>query len=100
MAVKDIVEKAIEENTVVVFSKTTCPYCRQVKALFKKGFPDVEVKVIEIDEVEDGRLIQDYLQQKSGQRTVPNIFIKQKHIGGCDDTISLNQSGKLKAILA
>lgn len=48
----------------------------------------------------DGAAIQDYLQQKTGQRTVPNIFINQKHIGGCDDLLSAERSGSLQKALA
>lgn len=39
----------------------------------------------------DGPAIQDYLLSKTHQRTVPNIFIKEKHIGGCDDLHSINR---------
>lgn len=59
-----------------------------------------EFFVIELDEVEDGDAIQDYLAQKTGQRTVPNIFIKQQHIGGCDDLLRIKASGQLQKLLA
>ena len=48
----------------------------------------------------NGAAIQDYLQKKSGQRTVPNIFINQEHIGGCDDLFAAKSSGKLDKLLA
>jgi glutaredoxin 3 len=59
-----------------------------------------EFFVIELDEVEDGDAIQAYLAQKTGQRTVPNIFIKQQHIGGCDDLLRIKASGQLQKLLA
>ena len=52
------------------------------------------------DMIANGAAIQDYLQQKTGQRTVPNIFINQKHIGGCDDLLSAERSGALQKALA
>ena len=48
----------------------------------------------------NGAAIQDYLQKKSGQRTVPNIFINEEHIGGCDDLFAAKSSGKLDKLLA
>jgi len=50
--------------------------------------------------IANGAAIQDYLQQKTGQRTVPNIFINQKHIGGCDDLLAAERSGALQKALA
>ncbi|CAI0456174.1 unnamed protein product [Linum tenue] len=47
----------------------------------------------------DGAEIQAALAQLTGQRTVPNVFIGGKHIGGCDDTMALNKSGKLVPLL-
>lgn len=49
--------------------------------------------------LELGSAIQQYLQEKTGQRTVPNIFINEQHIGGCDDLMKLNGSGELKKLL-
>lgn len=51
-------------------------------------------------DVANGAAIQDYLQQLSGQRTVPNIFIKGQHLGGCDDLFAAKSSGKLEKLLA
>jgi len=47
----------------------------------------------------DGPELQDALKEWTGQRTVPNVFINGKHIGGCDDTMALNNDGKLVALL-
>lgn len=51
--------------------------------------------VIELDERDDGDAIQAALQQITGQRTVPNVFVKGKHIGGCDDTLAAHKRGTL-----
>lgn len=98
MAAKQLVEKAIADNAVAVFSKSYCPYCKQAKntlAQVTKNF-----YVIELDQDENGADIQNYLREKTGQSTVPNIFISQEHIGGNSDLTSLNSSGKLKSMLA
>jgi len=81
---KEIVDNAVAGNTVVVFSKSWCPYCKKAKALLAKEYPEVEPIVFELDEREDGGELQNYLEVKTGQRSVPNIFIKQEHIGGSD----------------
>ncbi|BAE54927.1 unnamed protein product [Aspergillus oryzae RIB40] len=73
----------INANAVVVFSKSYCPYCKSSKSLLSQL--DAKYLTIELDEESDGSAIQDALVEISGQRTVPNIFIKQKHIGGNSD---------------
>ncbi|KAG1106449.1 Glutaredoxin [Mucor circinelloides] len=96
--VQELVEKIINENKVAVFSKSYCPYCKRAKDVLKKL--GVEFFVIELDNESNGAAIQDYLHQKTGQRTVPNIFINQKHIGGCDDLLAAERSGALQKALA
>ena len=49
---------------------------------------------------EDGADIQDALLQKTGQKTVPNVFVNGQHIGGCDKTIEAHQSGRLQFLLS
>ncbi|OJT08491.1 Glutaredoxin-1 [Trametes pubescens] len=100
MSVKDLVETSISENKIAIFSKSYCPYCKRAKALLTSKFPDVPTKIYELDEIEDGSAIQDYLQEKTGQRTVPNIFINNKHVGGCDAVIGLDNSGKLASLVS
>jgi len=98
--VKKFVEDSIAENRVVIFSKSWCPYCKRVKGLFSDNFPDVKAHVIELDERQDGDPIQQYLHEKTGQRTVPNVFVNKQHIGGNDDTTKLFQSGRLAQLIA
>jgi glutaredoxin 3 len=73
----------IADHGVVVFSKSYCPYCRSAKALL--GQFGANYFLIELDQVPDGPAIQDALEQITNQSTVPNIFIKQTHIGGNSD---------------
>ena len=64
--------------------------------------PSIDIHVIELNEMKnpsDGSLIQQYLLQKTGQRTVPNIFINSKHIGGNSDLQAIGTT-KLKMMLA
>ncbi|KAF9096693.1 hypothetical protein BGX29_007285 [Mortierella sp. GBA35] len=97
-ALKTKIDKVIAENAVVVFSKTYCPYCTKAKNLLAQH--GVKAFIVELDNEEDGSAIQAYLQELTGQRTVPNIFIGQKHIGGCDDLFKLEKAGTLKTLLA
>ncbi|PQK15706.1 hypothetical protein BB8028_0006g00290 [Beauveria bassiana] len=91
-------QKLIDENPVMVFSKSYCPYCKATKSLLSSL--DAKAKVVELDEEADGNALQDALEEISGQRTVPNVYIAKKHIGGNSDVQSLSSSGKLKALLA
>ncbi|KID91697.1 Thioredoxin-like fold protein [Metarhizium guizhouense ARSEF 977] len=91
------VQTLIDENPVVVFSKSYCPYCRSTKETLKKL--GAEFKALELDQIPDGAALQDALEDITGQRTVPNVHIRQKHIGGNSDVQSLNNSGKLEGLL-
>ncbi|XP_047957727.1 glutaredoxin-like [Salvia hispanica] len=82
---------------VVIFSKTYCSYCATVKRLLKEL--GASFKVIELNVEDDGSEMQSALAQWTGQRTVPNVFIGGKHIGGCDATIALHGGGKLVPLL-
>ena len=85
-----------KQEHVVVFSKSYCPYCKKVKDLFKKE--NISPTYIELDLISDGDEIQNDLKKFSGQSTVPNVFINDKHIGGCDDTFAAHAAGKLKGL--
>ena len=82
---------------VLIFSKSYCPYCADVKQVFKAA--NADYKVVELDQVSNGSAVQSQLAQITGQRTVPNVIIGDKHVGGCDDTLALQRSGQLKALL-
>ncbi|EWZ00442.1 glutaredoxin 3 [Fusarium oxysporum f. sp. radicis-lycopersici 26381] len=91
------VQQLIDNNSVVVFSKSYCPYCKQTKKTLDEL--NAEYELLELDEVSDGSALQDALEQISGQRTVPNVYIKQQHIGGNSDVQSLKSGGKLASLL-
>ncbi|CDS11811.1 hypothetical protein LRAMOSA11455 [Lichtheimia ramosa] len=96
--VEQQVEDLIKNNNVVVFSKTYCPYCSSAKALLESQ--NIEFTVVELNRETNGSAMQDYLEKRSGQRTVPNIFIKQQHLGGCDDLKAADKDGRLQKMLA
>ncbi|KAI0257061.1 thioredoxin-like protein [Lactifluus subvellereus] len=98
-SIKSILLNAIEQNTVVVFSKSWCPYCKKAKRLLATEYSGTEVTVLELDEREDGGALQDYLQEKTGQRSVPNIFVKQQHIGGSDVLEARHSKGEIRSLL-
>ncbi|KDN36016.1 glutaredoxin [Tilletiaria anomala UBC 951] len=102
MAAKQAAEKLISEHIVAVFSKSHCHYCTRAKAtLSSLSLPASKIGIIELDnEGSHGAEIQAYLAEKTQQRTVPNIFINGKHIGGNDALQQINQSGELKKLIA
>ncbi len=71
-----------------------CPYCQRARGLLAgKG-----AAVTEIDVEEDGKLREEMIA-RSGRRTVPQIFIGEKHVGGCDDLFALDGSGELDRLI-
>lgn len=98
MSQEDFAKSEIDSNDVVVFSKSYCSFCSKTKNVL--GGMGVDVKVHELDKMgEDGRELQTTLLKMTGQRTVPNVFVKGKHIGGNDDTQAAVKKGKLQEML-
>jgi glutaredoxin 3 len=80
---------------VKMYTTAVCPYCIRAKQLLKaRGVEHVEE--IRIDADADARL---QMMQSTGRRTVPQIFIGDTHVGGCDDLIDLDSRGGLAALL-
>ena len=81
-------------SRVIVYTTQTCPYCVRAKDLLdRKGVAYQEVRV-DLDSKQ-----RDLMVEKSGRRTVPQIFIDEKPIGGCDDLYALEKSGRLDQLL-
>ncbi|KAI3772106.1 hypothetical protein L6452_03281 [Arctium lappa] len=93
----DFVKKTVSSHSIVIFSKSYCRYCKRAKGVFKEL--NKKPYVIELDEREDGWKIQDALSEMVGRRTVPQVFINGKHLGGSDDTIEAYESGQLAKLL-
>uniref|UniRef100_A0A673M5Q2 Thioredoxin reductase 1, cytoplasmic-like n=1 Tax=Sinocyclocheilus rhinocerous TaxID=307959 RepID=A0A673M5Q2_9TELE len=95
--IRSKIEELIDSHQVLVFSKSFCPYCVKVKELFKEL--NVKCNAVELDLMEDGTNYQDLLHEMTGQKTVPNVFISKKHIGGCDNTMKAHKDGDLQKLL-
>ncbi len=81
---------------IEIYSTSICPYCVRAKSLLRhKGAPYVEYNV-----GFDSEARQHMVQRTFGQRSVPQIFINDRHIGGFDDLNELNRRGELDALLA
>lgn len=92
-----VIDAALASSSVVLFTKSRCPYCVAARNLFD-GM-GVSYDAIELDKRSDGRDVQDALQERTGQRTVPNIFVGGGHVGGCDDLMQAEADGTLRKML-
>jgi len=82
-------------NPVKMYTTAVCPYCVRAKQILKaKGVAEIEE--IRIDTSPEQR---DHMMQTTGRRTVPQIFIGQTHVGGCDDLMALDAKGGLLPLL-
>jgi glutaredoxin 3 len=80
---------------IKIYTTPICPYCVRAKALLKKkGAPYEEIDVFMDPDKRDE------METVSHRRTVPQIFIGDRHVGGCDDLYALEQQGKLDPLLA
>ena len=83
-------------SAVTIYTAGLCPYCSRAKEILKsKG-----VRFREVDVGANASLRKEMAERAGGRRTVPQIFIGDTHIGGCDDLIMLNRSGQLDSLLA
>lgn len=81
---------------VKMYTTLVCPYCQRAKMLLKQRGVDT-IEEIRID-LDPGQ--RDHMMAITGRRTVPQIFIGEHHVGGCDDLIALDQRGGLLPMLA
>ncbi len=80
---------------VVMYSKTTCPYChRAEQVLRERGVKDLEIIQIDIERSRRAEMI-----ERANRSTVPQIFIDDEHVGGCDDLEALDRAGGLVPLL-
>jgi glutaredoxin 3 len=84
----------IPVKPVRVYTTQTCPYCVQAKRLLRKK--SVPYQEIDVSRDDDARL---RLMQSTGRRTVPQIFIGERHVGGSDDLHALEARGELDRLL-
>ncbi|GGC88244.1 glutaredoxin 3 [Undibacterium terreum] len=80
---------------VVMYSTAVCPYCVMAERLLKsKGVENIEKIRVDLDPA-----IKENMMQKTGRRTVPQIYIGETHVGGFDDLSALDRAGKLEPLL-
>ncbi|QQG35820.1 MAG: glutaredoxin 3 [Micavibrio aeruginosavorus] len=80
---------------VEIYTTQVCPYCVRAKDLLRrKGVTPVELRVDIDNDLRD-----QMLERANGRRTVPQIFIDNVHVGGCDDLYALESAGKLDGML-
>ena len=97
------VDSFIQNNTVAMFSFTSCPFCRRAKDYMEDN--SISYTAMELDELDGnlGNQIRAVLGRKTKRTSVPSIFIKGQYIGGCNDgpgLLPLAESGQLKELLA
>lgn len=80
---------------VLVYSSRICPYCIMAKRLLAKKGVAYEEVLIDVDCGRRGEM----LQRSGGRRTVPQIFVGERHVGGYDDLARLEQAGQLDPLL-
>ncbi len=82
-------------NHVIMYTKSYCPYCVKAKRLLEQK----NLSYQEIDIENDESLREEMIQKANGRKTVPQIFINDKHVGGCDDLYELEENGELDKII-
>lgn len=94
---KSAINDLIRLNKVMIFSKSYCPFCIRVKNLFSSI--NVEYKAVELDQLENGKEMQHTLSTITGRSTVPQVFVNETNVGGCDDTMAAFDCGNLLSLL-
>ena len=79
---------------ILVYATGWCPYCQRAKALLTQK--NLAFKEIDVD---DDPKLREEMIARSGRRSVPQIFIGARHLGGCDDLYALDDSGELDRLL-
>jgi glutaredoxin 3 len=82
-------------HTIEIYTTPYCPYCVRAKALLQKKGVDYTETDVSDDDLRDAMT-----KRAGGRRTVPQIFIDDRHIGGCDDLHALDGRGELDPLLA
>ena len=81
---------------VLMYATGWCPYCVRAEALLRaKGVQHIDKIRIDLEPE-----LRAEMMEKTGRRTVPQIYIGETHVGGCDELYALDRAGKLEAMLA
>lgn len=80
---------------IIMYSTAVCPYCvRAEQLLNSRGVTDIEKVRVDLDPAR-----REEMMQKTGRRTVPQIYIGEHYVGGCDELYALDRAGKLESLL-
>lgn len=100
LSVADHIQQLIHQYTVMVFSKSYCPYSSKAKKILSKYKLGKNYHVMELDQLSSkADQYQEELGKLTGAQTVPRVFISGKCIGGGDDTAALEKRGDLEKLL-
>jgi glutaredoxin 3 len=88
----------IQENKVILFSKTYCPFSKGVKKILTP-YQIKSMKVVELDLRKDGRTVQEELKKITKIHTVPQLFVDNKFVGNFDMVSKLQKEDKMRTIL-
>ena len=81
---------------ITMYSTAVCPYCVRAERLLRaKGVTEIDKIRVDLDTTRRIEMV-----QRTGRRTVPQIFINDEHIGGCDELYALERAGRLDLLLA
>ena len=81
---------------VLMYTTAVCPYCVRAENLLRaRGVTEIEKIRVDLDSERRAEMM-----ERTSRRTVPQIFIGEFHVGGCDDLIALDQAGKLVSMLS
>jgi len=78
-----------------MYTSRFCPFCVRAKALLKEK--DASLKEIDVDQ---NPALRGEMMQKSGRHTVPQIWVGDRHVGGCDELVALERQGELDRLLS
>lgn len=82
--------------SVLMYCTAVCPYCvRAEQFLQRKGITEIEKIRVDLQPE-----LREAMMERTGRRTVPQIYIDDEHVGGYDDLVALDQAGKLNILLA
>jgi glutaredoxin 3 len=79
---------------ITIYTTNVCPYCVRAKALLNKK--NYEYEEINVENEQDRNLM---IEKANGKRSVPQIFIEDYHVGGCDELYELDRDGKLEGLI-
>jgi glutaredoxin 3 len=77
-----------------MYCTAACPFCQSAERLLRSKGAQIEKVRVDLEPARRGEMV-----QKSGRRTVPQIWIGERHVGGCDDLYELDRAGGLEPLL-